>query len=259
MSKIILFMALVFLVGVLACGGGDATEAPADTPVPPTVAPTETPEPTPTPIPEPTATPIPEPTATPEPAAGMIVPLRMDDPLAIATELSEGELACLAGVDDLDNLLQFFSTPESATSQQQQELINCLEDETVLRLFLTGLITNTTGPLSVDTSSCIRVGMEGIDLRSVMLAGVGGNEQAAMVGSMSAMFLSLSCLNEEEFEAAGPEIGMTQEDLESFDCVMQEMGGPAGMAAALEAEDESGIMALFGAAFACGLDMEPGP
>ena len=56
--------------------------------------------------------------------------------------------------------------------------------------------------------------------------------------------------------AAEPTLGMTPEDREGVQCVMQELGGPEGMAEALSAEDESGIMALFGATLACGLDLE---
>jgi hypothetical protein len=186
----------------------------------------------------------------------MIAPLDFSNPLAMAAELSPDELACLAGIDDLDNLLQFMSAPESATPEKQQDLINCLDDETVLRLLLTEIMLAATGPLSVETSACIRVGMEGIDVRSVMLAGIGGDEEAAMIGGMAAMFTTMSCLNEEEFAAAGPELGMTQEDLESFACVTNELGGPENLAAVFSSEDEAAFMTLLGAAFACGMEME---
>ena len=89
-----------------------------------------------------------------------------------------------------------------------------------------------------------------------MLSGGAGDEQAAMVGAMSAMFLTISCLSDEELMAAGPALGITPEDRVGMQCVMQELGGPEGLAAVLSAEDESGIMTLFGATFACGLDLE---
>ena len=61
-SKILFFAALVALVAVLACGGDDKAEAPADTTVPQSTAasvasPTSTPGPAPTAAPEPTAVP----------------------------------------------------------------------------------------------------------------------------------------------------------------------------------------------------------
>ena len=98
--------------------------------------------------------------------------------------------------------------------------------------------------------------MEGIDLRGVMMAESTGDDEAAMAGAMSAMFLLVSCLTDEEFEAVGPAMDMTPEDREGLECLMNEMGGPGGMAEALGAEDGSGFMALFGAAIGCGLDME---
>ena len=77
-----------------------------------------------------------------------------------------------------------------------------------------------------------------------------------MVGGMSAFFLSISCLNEDEFAAAAPALDMTPEDRDSLGCVLEQLGGPEGMAEVLSAEDESGVMALFGALLGCGLQME---
>lgn len=275
MSKLLILASVVALLVIMACGGEDPTEVPTATAVPPTVAPTATPVPTNTPVP-PTATP--EPTATPDPAAtseparsqesstgagassgeiqeGQIVPLNMQDPVAAMNQLSDEELACLASEGETDRLLQLFTAPELASPDEQQAFIGCLSDDTILSLFLTGLV-GQAGPLSVETSHCIRAGTDEINLRSVMLAGQAGDEQTAMVGSMTAMFLTMSCLNDEEFAAAGPALGMTQEDLEGFSCVMEQLGGAEGMVAFMSAEDESGVMELFGAALACGLQME---
>ncbi len=246
---------------------------PTDTPEPTAVS-QSTATPKPMAAPEATATSAPEPTvSTPEeteeptmapvsqqPAAvsGQIAPLMLDDPVAVASELSEGELACLAGIAETDRLLQIFSNPDIASREEQAQFINCLEDESITRLFVTGLI-GQSGPLSVETSDCVRSGMDGVDLRSVMLAGSGGDEEAAMVGSMTAFFLTLSCLNEEEFAAAAPALDMTPEDRESLQCVQEQLGGAEGMAATLGSGDESGIMALFGAAIGCGLSLDSGP
>ena len=102
---------------------------------------------------------------------------------------------------------------------------------------------------------CIRGGMQGIDLRLVMLAGNAGDAEAAMLGSMSALFLTLSCLNEEEFEAAAPALDMNPEDRESFQCALEQLGGPEGMAETLGSGNENSFMALFGAAMGCGLQI----
>ena len=58
-----------------------------------------------------------------------------------------------------------------ATADEQTNLIQCLQDETLTRMFLTGLIQDTGG-LSTETSACVRIGFKEIDLRSTMLAGL---------------------------------------------------------------------------------------
>ena len=92
----------------------------------------------------------------------------------------------------MGRLMQIFAAPELASTEEQTKFIGCFEDETLLRLFLTGVMGGA-GPLSVETSGCIRTGMEGVDLSTVMLSGAAGDEQAAMAGSMSAFILSVMC------------------------------------------------------------------
>ena len=178
----------------------------------------------------------------------------LDDPEAVASELSDRELACLAGVADPERLLTIFSDPGLATADEQTKVIQCFHDETVARLFLTGIILDA-GPLSTETSACVRASFREIDLRSVMLAGLQGDPGTAMSGSMAALFLTMACLNQEEWNSAAPVIGMGPDGREGMQCLMQEMGGPEGMAAALGAGDENALPALFAAAAGCGLDM----
>ena len=276
MSKLVYFMALVALVALLACGGDDAAEAPAVTASsPPTSAPTAmiesttSPEPAPTntPVPAPTNTPVPVPTNTPmpvptqeppPPGTGAIRPLQLDDPLNVAGELSESELACASGVADLGRLMQIFSAPEQADPDELSQLINCMEDETVLRLFITELV-GLEEPLSDEASACVRGGLEGVDARNVILAGMAGDAAAAMTGSMTSFLLVLTCLSDEEFAAAAPALGVPADDRDGMLCLIGELGGPEMFAAALSGQDEEAMMGLLGAAIACGLDMEGGP
>ena len=284
--------ALIALVILLACGGGEPTDVPADatfsqateapaataspSPTPELTAtpkPTVTPAPTATAIPEPTATPkptatpaptataVPEPEVTPEPTAaaqvpgtGAITPLRLNDPLTVASELSESELACLTGVADIGRLMAVFAAPELASPEERTMFIGCLEDESLLRIFLTDMIEGS-GPLSVETSACIRTGMEGVDLRAVMASSPEGGEEAAMAGSMSAFILTLMCLNDEEWEGAAAMLGSAPEERENLQCVLEKMGGPEGFAETLGAGDESSFFALFGAVTECGVQM----
>ena len=253
-----------------------ATSAPAPgetftaTPLPTataTMAPKPTPEPTGTTAPEPAATPEPESTAAEMPTveplkrvagSGRLVPLNLDDREAIAAELSPSELACTSEVAMTDDVLQFFARPEMASPEEQTHFLNCLEDDTVTRMFLTGLIDDAS-PLSEETSTCIRSGMEILDLRSVMLAGVGGDAGTAMSGSMSAFFLTLTCLNEREWEAAAPSLGVSPEDREGMQCLLEAVGGPEGLAEAMQPENEAARTALMDAEMGCRLpkDSEP--
>ena len=272
MSKLIYCMALVALVALLACGGDDETEVPGDTPaLQPTAAPTATTEPTATPAP--TKTPAPTPTNTPEPTpaprpteppappaqgSGAIRPLQLDNPLNVAGELSDAELACASGVADLDRLLQIFSAPELADPDEISQLINCMEDETVLRLFITQLV-GLDEPLSEEASACVRAGIDGAVARDVIQSGMSGDAQSAMSGSMSAFFLVLTCFNDEEFAAAAPSLDVPVEDRESMLCLLGELGGPEKVMAAFSGQDEDAMMALLGAAVTCGLEMEGAP
>ena len=117
-----------------------------------------------------------------------ITPLRLDDPVAIAGELSESELTCLAGVAEIGRLMEIFSAPEQASAEEQTKLLRCMEKETLLRIFLTGIM-EVAGPLSVETSKCIRTGMEGVDLPTAMLAGPAGEDRRRW----PAVCLLLSC------------------------------------------------------------------
>ena len=270
MSKFLYGVLLLAVVAHLACTGPEPTSVPTSTP-PSEPTPTPTLEPTATPTPEPTPTPVPtaapEPTPTPEPAAiapqgtepsGSLAPLSMDDPQAFLSELSSAEQSCISESVAPDRMQALLTSPGLATPEEGAALLQCLEDETITRLFLTGLIGGI-GPLSDDTSACIRTGFEGLDIRSTMLATTGGaGEEAAMMGSMAAFFLTLSCLSEEEWQTAAPSLGMNPDDRKGLECVMNELGGPEGVAAALQPADGGPPMAFFAAAQKCEIAMGPG-
>lgn len=164
-----------------------ATPMPTATPEPTaTLAPTATSEPTATQAPtatsEPAATPVP--TSTTEPAVALW-PLPVTDPLAMASAFSEAELTCLAGVADVERLLQLFASPEQATPEERIKVLGCLEDETVLRYFLT-VVVKASAPLSAESSGCIRTAVQALDLRTLIQSGTAGSEQAAMAALLGA-------------------------------------------------------------------------
>ena len=188
------------------------------------------------------------------PGSEGIAPLSLEDPQAFMSELSGAEMSCLSENVDPQRLMALVGSPDLATPDETAELMQCLEDDTLLRLFLTGLI-GETGSLSEETSMCVRAGFEDIDLRSVMLASSTGAEDgaAAMMTGMVGMFLTLSCLNEEEWQSAAPALGMGPDDRESLQCVLEELGGPEGFAASLD-PDAGPPVALLSAAMSCGME-----
>ena len=185
--------------------------------------------------------------------------MRMDDPEAFLAGLSDAEQSCVSENPDPQALMALLDTPELASPDEAEQLIQCLEDETLMRLFLTGLI-GQAGTLSEETSVCIRGGFSGFDLRSMMLtSAAGGDEGAAMAGGMTAFFLTLSCLDEDEWAAAAPALEMAPGDRETLQCVLEALGGPEGVAAALQPAGGGPPTAFFEAAMGCGMPMGASP
>ena len=246
MSKLSTRMILLALAAlVAACSSPTPTPVPTATPATPTLAPT------PTAAPAPTATP-------PASGSGALAPFSTNDPQAFMSELSDAEQSCLAGnVAPQQVMALLGGAPDLVPPEETAALIQCLEDETLLRLFLTGLI-GQTGPLSAETSTCVRSGFANFDLRSVMLATPAeSNEAAAMAGSMAGFLLTLSCLSEEEWQAVGPTLGMGADDRDGLQCVLAELGGPEGLAAALQ-PGAGPPTVFFEASAACGPQMTQG-
>ena len=232
------------------------TPEPESTPTSPreptTVIPTAARASTPTITPSPQATVASGPTPTPgHPRA--LAPLEIQDAQGLRSALSRAELDC---VGDAEGLARTLAGPGVASRDEQAELIGCLEDETVARLFLAGFVPGTE-PLSLESSACVRAAFEVIDPRTVTTAGLEGDPGRAMAGSMTALLVTTACLNDEEWATAGPEMGMGPEDRVEGQCLMEALGGPGEMAAAMIAAQEGDFAALAGAGEECGLDMGP--
>ena len=115
--------------------------------------------------------------------------------------------------------------------------IGCIEDETLARLFLAGFVLGPE-PISEKTSDCVRAVFEVIDPREVMTAGVEGDPGRAMAGSMAALSVTMACLNDQEWEASASMMGMRPEEREGIRCLLDQLGGPGEMAAAMIAAGE---------------------
>ena len=172
------------------------------------------------------------------------------------SELSANELACIG--DDAGKLVRSLAGPGQASGEEQAEFIGCLEDETVARIFLAGFAPGS-GPLSLETSDCVRAGFAVIDPREVMTAGIEGDPGRAMAGSMAAFSVTTACLNDEEWAAAASRTGMGPGEREGMQCLLAQLDGPEEMAEAMIAAGEGNFTDLARARAECGLDMGPAP
>ena len=74
------------------------------------------------------------------------------------------------------------------------------------------------------------------------------------VGGLSAYFVSLSCLDEQEFAAVAPAMAKTLEDRDGLKCLLESRGGPEGFADFLASDEtRDGLNVLIQAATECGL------
>ena len=250
MWKFTLPALLTVLLILMACSGTTSTPEGTAVAVPtavqeqsPTVARTATPaeetapDPTGFPRTAPTTTPGPTgaeaatppaipkaPEATGESPAGIITPLMLDDPQTVASEISDSELACLGGTSDIGRLSRIFSGIDESTPQELTQILGCLQDEIILRMFLGGVIRDPA-PLSLETGACIRDALEGIDLRSAMLAATLRNGQNDMI--VAGIFVTIACLNDEEWETAATVADVDPDTKEALLCRLEEIGwGP---------------------------------
>ena len=232
----------------------------------PTIEPTETAEPTPAPTPTEipasltaTAAPMAPPAAS---DAEPLAPLSMEDPNAFLAGLSDAERQCVSTALPPERLAAALQAPESVDAAESSALLGCLEHDTALRLFLTQVLT-ATGPLSPDSSACLRRSYADTDLHALMAdppadAEPGSPDEAEAVAVMVAFMVSLSCLTEDEFQAAAPAMGMAPEEYENFQCVLERVGGQDALTALLTPAAEFPV-ALFQAAAGCQLQMAGPP
>ena len=287
-SGLVLALFVCLAWSVIACGNGDdqRTEPNQDaTTVAATVealldaiataeaaeASAATPVPTPQPSPMLVTAPIVAPTQAPTQEAGgagtdggapmsaePLAPLAAENADALLADVSDSESMCLSDNIPSDRLAVLATTPELATEAEREAFIGCLEHDTRLRLLLIPVL-NATGPLSVESSACMRRSYADTDLAALMSsvaadAGTGPEAEAAMAQGMVTFFVSLSCLNEEEFQTASVAMGLAPGERENFLCVLDQVGGQDALAALLIPSAEFPAE-LFQAAFGCQFQM----
>ena len=145
--------------------------------------------------------------------------------------------------------------PELARPEEEL-LANCLDDEIVLRLFLTRIVGSEI-LVSQDTSSCLRAGLKGVDLRSIVLPSATDEAQQEMslALSLSAFLLTVSCLSEDEWAATAPTLDLGPADVQEVECVIDRLGGTDGLATMLDSAEEISTNTLLSVSAEC----ESGP
>ena len=272
-----LIVTIAILTTLLACGdqtptpGGTATTAPppvegatsAPSPVSPAPVQTETPLPVSTAPPRsnaatqalPNNTQAPEGTEAPLratsepetlPPGGVITPLNLVDSEAALSRMSKPEISCLeqaAGPGRLHEILRDVGVP---VTEEEAWIVACLEDETLFGVFL-GMLLWDSGPLSQETSACLRTELDWVDLRELMTEDTQERGQDDRAGAifLSGYFSAIACLNQEEWEATAADLGQDPGDQESIQCFLEAVGGPEKLAAAMEGTDDDGSVDLY--------------
>ena len=282
MLKLMYFATIISLTALLACSGPeknlsptavaqapaaefvlDAPPSPVETSVETPVedpVPAEDPGQTESPIPagNPTTAPVeaPEPTDTPSeitPGPGIPSPSSMNGTGLLTSNPSEAELSCLSETGDPQQLMKLINSPGLASPEEEKILAGCLENETLLKIFLKGF-TDQTGPLSSDTSACVNAGFQNLDLRTMMLTDPEGPDgEAGAFQVMAGLIIVLACLDEPEWQTASQTLDIAPEGREAIQCVMNMLGGPEGISASLESKGGEPPTAFFNAATECRL------
>ncbi len=241
----------VLIATLLACTGEAPAPDPTETPTPTSTAATPVPANTPNPTPTTSLPPTPAP-------QGLHSSQPPTDQEEMLSSLSEDELACIG--EEPERMLAAFTGGRPASMEEQAKLVGCLDDDSVDQLFMATIVPVQLGE---ETSACVQAGLDVIGPRAVMIAGLEGDGQAAMAGSMAAFSIAVACLDDKEWVAAAPKLGMEPKDREGMVCVMAALGGPTEMATALTeamaAEEVPTDSALFAAGLECGMEAPPEP
>ncbi len=186
--------------------------------------------------------------------------VEMDDTQQFFAELSPRERTCLRDKGMGPRELAMLSNPPSGGSPETTtSIVNCLQDDTVLRLFLTQLVGQVE-PFEMETAACIREGFVPLDLRALLAPSVAGQAPAnSLALSMAALAVSVSCLSDAEWENYAPRLGMVPGDRAGFVCLLEALGGPAELVAAMQSASLGEAPAKFiRASQTCGLE-DSGP
>ena len=170
----------------------------------------------------PTATP--ESASTPEPSS--IAPLDPDDSAELLSRLSQDERDC---VTDFELLAEFLSKHPDVDYEDVAQQLGCLEDETLLDLYLAILawyFQDIGGMFRADTESCIRDALNGVNLGDNIREVYTAEDDLVRQAHSEVWVLTVFyCLSEEEVALDAPDSGMTDEEYDGMICTVDAFGG----------------------------------
>ena len=162
-------------------------------------------------------------------------PVELGDPQQFFADLSPRERACLGDKGMGPRELEMLSDPPPGGAPEvTTAIVNCLQGDTVLRLFLTQWVGQVE-PFEPETAACIREGVLPLDLRALLAPYVAGEAPAnSLALGLAAFAVSVACLSDAEWETYAPRLGMVPGDRAGFVCLLEALGGPAELAAAMQ-------------------------
>ena len=183
-------------------------------------------------------------------------PVELDDPQQFFAELSPEERSCLSdkGMGPRE-LVMLSDPPPGGSPDVTSAVMNCLQDDTVLRLFLTQLVGQVES-FELETAECIQEGFVLLDLRELLAPSIAGQTSAnSLALNMAALAVSVDCFSDAEWENYAPRLGMVSGDRAGFVCLLEALGGPAELVAAMQSASLGEIPAEFiRAGQVCGLE-----
>ncbi len=164
-----------------------------------------------------------------------LTPLQLLDSHSFRSALSEAELSCIS--DDPGEQARLLDGSRTASPGEYHRFLGCLQDGTMARVFLAGLIPGPE-PLSPDTSTCVRAVLEVINPRDVITAQIEGDldKKEATTSRFVTMSETIACLNDGEWEKAAPRTVIRANDRTTMQCVMRALGGSGPLTVAMQAK-----------------------
>ena len=140
-------------------------------------------------------------------------PLNLGDSEAALSRLSKPEISCLEQATGPGRLLEILRDARLPVPEEEAWIVACLGDETLFSVFV-ALLLGDPGPLSQETSECLRTELEWVDLRELMTEDTRerGQDDRVRAVFFSAYFTAAVCLNQEEWDATATALGLNPGD-----------------------------------------------